>query len=323
MNIKLLVFLCIAIAISMVVALGIGSIPISFIEICKGLVYQAQDSNTSLILYEIRLPRILMALLVGMLLASSGVVVQGLFANPIADPYIIGIAASATFGAVIAYVLKLPDIAYGLLGFMSCLAFSLVIFKLKNNITTLLIVGIALSSFLGAFTSFAIYLIGEDSFKITAWLMGYLGSASWQKVLILSVPTIGCIAYFYLKRHDLDVMLLGDDEARSLGVNTARLKKSMLIVASLCVAFSVAFTGLIGFVGLIVPHMIRMLLQNSSNVVLIPLSVLFGALFLLLCDTAGRMMLDPVEIPIGIITAFFGAPFFLYLALKSKGGMHV
>ncbi len=323
MKLKLIFFLCIAIGLSSIFALSIGSISIDFWEICKALIGQAQDERMTLILYEIRLPRILMALLVGMLLASSGVVVQGLFANPIADPYIIGIAASATFGAVIAYIFKLPDLSYGLLGFMSCLAFSFLIFRLKNNITTLLIVGIALSSFLGAFTSFAIYLIGEDSFKITAWLMGYLGSASWQKVWILSVPTLACITYFYFKRHELDVILLGDDEAKSLGVDTQRMKKSMLIVASLCVAFSVAFTGLIGFVGLIIPHTIRILLKNSSNAILIPLSVLFGALFLLLCDTAGRTILDPVEIPIGIITAFFGAPFFLYLALKGKrGGMY-
>lgn len=147
--------------------------------------------------------------------------------------------------------------------------------------------------------------------------MGYLGSASWQKVWILSVPTLACITYFYFKCHELDVILLGDDEAKSLGVDTQRMKKSMFIVASLCVAFSVAFTGLIGFVGLIIPHTIRILLKNSSNAILISLSVLFVALFLLLCDTTGRTILDPVEIPIGIITAFFGAPFFLYLASLS------
>lgn len=300
-------------------SLHLGSVDLGFDEIYLTLIGKMHNDTFQTILFEIRLPRIIMALLIGMLLASSGVVVQSLFANPIADPYIIGIASSATFGAVLAYLLHLPDFAYGLIGFISCTAFSFFIFKVRSSISTLLIVGIALSSFLGAFTSFAIYIIGEDSFKITAWLMGYLGSASWQKNLILLPPTLFCILFFYLKRYELDVILLGDDEARSLGVDAQKSKRILLIVASLCVAFSVAFTGLIGFVGLIIPHTIRMILKTSSNVLLIPLSILFGSLFLLLCDTIGRVIFDPVEIPIGIITAFFGAPFFLYLAMKTRG----
>ncbi len=323
MSLKLFIVLSVLIVIAMVVSLSIGSVPISFNDIYKSIIGETISQNTSLILYEIRMPRILMALLVGMLLASSGAIVQSLFANPIADPYVIGIAASATFGAVVAYLFDLPDIAYGLLGFISCAVFSLIIFKIsrRGGIATLLIVGIALSSFLGAFTSFAVYLIGEDSFKIVSWLMGYFGSASWQKVYLLSVPAIFSMIYFYFKRHELDVMLLGDDEAKSLGVDTARLKRTLLIVSSLSIAFSVAFTGLIGFVGLIIPHAIRLLIRSSSNVALLPLSALFGGLFLLVCDTFGRTMLDPVEIPIGIITAFFGAPFFLYLAMSRRGSI--
>ena len=276
------------------------------------------------IIYDIRLPRIVMALLIGMMLSSSGVVVQAVFQNPLADPYIIGIAASATFGAVIAYVFQLPDIFYGILAFLSCLISTFIIFKLSNRsgkveITTLLIVGIAVSAFIGAFTSFAMYLIGEESFKITMWLMGYLGGATWTKVSLLIVPLIFSLVFFYLQRNQLDALLSGDEEANSLGVDVHTLKAKVLTVSALVVAFSVAFSGMIGFVGLIIPHSIRMLV-GLSNSRLIPNAALAGGFFLLICDTIGRLLLAPVEIPIGVVTAFFGAPFFLYLAFKARGG---
>lgn len=276
------------------------------------------------ILMELRLPRVIMALLIGMLLASSGVVVQSVFLNPLADPYIIGIAASATFGAIVAYLFKLSDIYYGVFAFISSAILSIVIFKISQrgkSIATLLIIGIAISSFLGAFTSFSTYLIGEDSFKIVAWMMGYLGSANWSKIGYLIIPLVVSLAYFYMKRFELNVLLSGDEEAQSLGLDVEKTKKSLLIVASLAVAFSVAFTGMIGFVGLIVPHALRMLLKTSNNAVLIPVSAFVGAIFLLACDTVGKSILSPVEIPIGVVTSFFGAPFFLYIAMRSRRGI--
>ena len=308
------------------IALSLGDTKISIKEI-MGLLTDKNfidERNIRSILFDVRLPRIFMAILIGMLLASSGTVVQTVFQNPLADPYIIGISASATFGAVIAYMLNLPDVMYGILGFVTSVVVSLIIFRLsksktKTDITTLLIVGIAISSFLGAFTSFGMYMIGQDSFRIVAWMMGYVGAASWMKVSILVVPLVISIMYFYLKRHELDLLLSGDEEAHSLGLNVGKLKKNMLIVSSLIVGFSVAFTGMIGFVGLIVPHTIRLIAKSSSNTKLIPLSTLGGGLFLLVCDTIGRTVLNPVEIPIGVVTAFFGAPFFLYLAIRRKG----
>lgn len=288
-----------------------------FISLLKG----DTQSSKSIILLEIRIPRVIMAFLIGMLLASSGVVTQSVFLNPLADPYIIGIASSATFGAVIAYFLKLPDIFYGLFAFIASAGLSFLIFaiyKKANNIATLLITGIAFSSFLGAFTSFATYLIGEDSFKIVAWMMGYLGGATWEKIAMLILPLVFTILYFYKKRDELNIILSGDEEAKSLGVDVEKVKKRLLVVSALSVSFSVAFTGMIGFVGLIIPHTLRMLLRTSNNAILIPLSSIFGGIFLLLCDDIGKSVLSPTEVPIGVITAFFGAPFFLYLALKSK-----
>ena len=172
--------------------------------------------------------------------------------------------------------------------------------------------------FIGAFTSFAMYLIGEESFKITMWLMGYLGGATWKKVGILIVPLVFSMIFFFVQRTQLDALLSGDEEAHSLGVDVQGLKVKVLTVSALVVAFSVAFSGMIGFVGLIIPHSIRMIV-GPSNSKLLPNAALAGALFLLICDTVGRLILGPVEVPIGVVTAFFGAPFFLYLAFKSKG----
>lgn len=286
-------------------------------------IYQAvlgDDELLSTIIFDLRMPRIVMAILIGMLLASSGSITQTVFSNPIADPYIIGIASAATFGAVLAYVLKVPDVYFGFFGFVLCCFFALIIFKLskRSGIATLLIIGIAISSFLGAFTSFFIYYIGEDSFKVMAWLMGYLGLASWNKVLILLVPLLFCLGFFYAHKNELNIILSGDDEAKNLGVDAAKLKRNLLIVSSLAVSFGVAFSGLIGFVGLIVPHIIRMMIKNYDNSLVLPLCTLLGGIFLLFCDTLARVMLSPVEIPIGIITALFGAPVFLFLALKAR-----
>ena len=305
-------------------AAGILSIPLGSVPIPLEYIFNPEKAPEyiKIIIFNLRLPRIMMSILVGMMLSSSGVVVQTVFQNPLADPYIIGIAASATFGAVIAFVFDMPDYMYGVIAFFTCLTSTLLIFKMakkgnKVNVATLLIVGIAVSSFLGAFTSFAMYMIGEDSFKITMWMMGYLGNATWSRVVFLAVPLVFSVSYFYSKRNQLDALLSGDEEAHSLGIDVNKLKVKTLTVAALVVAFSVAFSGMIGFVGLIVPHTMRMLL-GPSNSKLLPSTILAGGFFLLICDTFGRLILAPTEVPIGVITAFFGAPFFLYLALRNK-----
>lgn len=300
-------------------ALSIGSVPIPLKSL---ILLEPVDEYIKTIIFDLRLPRIIAAFLVGMLLASSGNVVQIIFQNPLADPYIIGIAASATFGAVIAYLLKLPDYYFGVSAFICCMISTILIFKISKkgnrmDINTLLIVGITLSSFLAGFTSFAIYLIGEDSFRITIWLMGYLGNVSWKQIIFLIFPLIFSGTYFYLKRNELDILMLGDEQAHSMGLNISKLKFHLLIVSSFVVAYSVAFTGMIGFVGLIVPHIVRNIV-GPLNKKLIPFILLFGGLFLLICDTLGRIILSPVELPIGIITSILGAPFFLYLALKNR-----
>lgn len=277
------------------------------------------------IFWQLRLPRILMALIIGMLLGSSGAVTQTLFRNPMADPYIIGISASGTFGAVIAYMLGLSESYYGIFASVFSFVTSFIIFKLSNskkgtlNLSTLLIVGIAISAFLRALISLSMYLIGEDSFRVIVWTMGYLGGGDWRKILILSIPLALALFYFYFNRYKLDIILLSDEEAHSLGIDIKKFKYQVLIVSTFMVGFSVAFSGMIGFVGLIIPHIVRMIF-GSSNIKLIPLSMFYGGVFLLLCDTLSRGISTTMEVPIGIITAIFGAPFFIYLAFKNKRG---
>ena len=277
-----------------------------------------------MIIMDIRFPRIIMSILIGMMLSSSGVVVQAVFHNPLADPYLIGISASATVGAVFAFLLDLPEAFYGIFAFFMCVLTTFFIFKIANrdgkiNTITLLIIGIAVSAFLGAFTSFAMYSIGEDSYWILMWTMGYIGGATWVQVVFLIIPLVFSLLFFSYHRHDLDALMMGEEEAHNLGINAPLLKKKLLVAASLIVAFSVAFTGMIGFVGLIMPHAMRMIV-GYSNWKLIPAATLAGGIFLLICDTLARTMLSPTEIPIGVVTAFLGAPVFLLLAVRSKKG---
>lgn len=313
---------CVYIALAYVVvslaALILGEENLSLYQIYEAL--SGADENLATIVFQIRLPRIVMAVLIGMLLASSGAITQTIFSNPIADPYIIGIAAAASFGAVLAHVLGINDYYYGLFGFVCCSIFSLIIFRLskRSSIATLLIIGIAISSFLGALTSFFIYYIGEDSFKVMAWLMGYLAVEDWTKIAMIALALVFCLGFFYMHKNELNIILSGDDEARNLGVNAPKLKIILLIVASLAVSFGVAFSGIIGFVGLIVPHIVRMMIRNYDNALVLPLCTLLGGVFLLFCDTLARTLLAPVQIPIGVITAILGAPVFLFLALRAR-----
>lgn len=304
-----------------------GSVKIPLREIGAILAGLERDSPAEKIVMGIRLPRIIMAILVGMMLSAGGTISQAVFRNPLADPYIIGISSGAVAGAALAFILKLPDLWYGVFAFITSMGTAFLIFHLsgkrgKTDTAALLITGVAISAFLGAFTSFLMYMAGQDSFRVMVWTMGYLGSASWSRVGLLIIPLILAMLYFLYHRHEIDVLLLGDEEAHSLGIPVGRMKRQLLLVVSLIAAFSTAFTGMIGFVGLIVPHGVRLCIGNNHGR-LLPLAAYTGGMFLLLADTLARTLLAPVEIPIGVITAFFGAPFFLFLAImQGKGKPH-
>jgi iron complex transport system permease protein len=304
-----------------------GSVKIPFREIGAILTGTNRDSAAAKIVMGIRLPRIMMTILVGMMLAAAGTISQAVFRNPLADPYIIGISSGAVAGAALAFILKLPDIWYGLFAFLTSMGTAFLIFRLsgkrgKTDTASLLIIGVAVSAFLGALTSFFMYMAGQDSYRVMVWTMGYLGSASWTRVGLLVIPLCLAMLYFLYYRHDVDALLLGDEEAHSLGIPVGKLKRQLLLVVSLIAAFSVAFTGMIGFVGLIVPHAVRLFIGNKHGR-LLPLAAYTWGMFLLFADTLARTLLSPIEIPIGVITAFFGAPFFLFLAVTSgKGRAH-
>ncbi|MDR3303736.1 MAG: iron ABC transporter permease [Treponema sp.] len=318
----LFVALCVALAGLAIVALCRGSVAIPVSKILAIMSGVERGASAEIVL-GIRLPRMVMAILIGMMLSMAGTISQAVFRNPLADPYIIGISAGATAGAVLAYLLGLSDVYYGAFAFATAMGTALLIFRLagergKTSTGTLLITGVAISAFLGAFTSFGLYLAGQDSYRVMVWTMGYLGSATPLRALILCVPLVLSALYFLYRRHDIDALLLGDEEAHSLGVKVGPLKRRLLLVVSLITAFSVAFSGMIGFVGLIVPHIVRLCIGNNHGR-LLPLAALSGGVFLLFADTLARTLLAPVEIPIGIVTAFFGAPFFLFLAVRNRG----
>lgn len=283
-------------------------------------------SKYETILMQIRLPRVLVAGLVGAALAVSGVIMQSIFNNPMADPGIIGVSAGGAFGGVIAISFGLTSFGSFMLPLMGFLCALVTLFFVyivsthhgKTSILTLLLTGVAISSFLSACTSLLIsYSNLAQVQQIMSWLMGDLNGRDWDHVKLLIVPTVVCCILFMLYRHELDLLLLGEEEAQNVGMNVQRTRNILLITASLLTGVSVAITGAISFVGLIVPHMIRMVIGPSHRL-LIPASILGGATFLILADLISRLVIRPAEIQIGIITAFFGAPFFIYLILAHK-----
>ena len=324
--------LFILLLVSIVMSTSLGGVTIPFQETVRVLVgalpfvETITDSKYETILLQIRFPRVLVAGLVGAALAVSGVVMQSLFRNPMADPGIIGVSAGGAFGGVLAIFFGVTAIGtymIPVLGFLCAFLTLMFVYLVstqngKTSILTLLLTGVAISSFLSACSSLLIsYANLSQVQQILNWLMGDLNGRDWEHVQLLFLPVIICCVVFYFYRQELDILLLGEEEAQNLGMNVQRTRNILLIVASLLTGVSVSLTGAIGFVGLVVPHMLR-LLVGPSHKVLIPASILGGAIFLILADLAARLVVKPSEIQIGIITAFFGAPFFIYLILRHK-----
>lgn len=280
------------------------------------------------IIVDIRLPRILLAALVGCALAVSGAVMQGVFKNPMADPFIIGISSGAAVGASISILLGL-SISIGIYStpFLAFVGATLTIFGVyfiarsggQVKVETLLLTGIAVGTFLVAITSFLMYMANEQFRFLFFWLLGGLYKASWGTIAIaFPLILLGTIIILFFAR-DLNAMILGEEPAMHLGIDIESVKKILLVFSSLVVGTAVAFSGIIGFVGLITPHIMRILVGPNHRI-LLPASALAGGIFLIWSDTIARTILSPTEIPVGIITAFCGAPFFVYLLQKSKKG---
>jgi ABC-type Fe3+-siderophore transport system permease subunit len=277
------------------------------------------DGTEAAVLLELRLPRVLLAALVGAGLATSGAAYQGVFRNPLADPYLLGAAAGAGLGAtlVIAYapvqsvgpvgIVPLAAFAGALIGVGCALALGTV--AGGSHSPTLLLAGIAVAAFLAAGQTLVQQQNTDDLREIYGWLLGQLGRSRWSDVvLVLPYLAVACTVLLVCARA-LDVLAVGDDEASSLGVHPGRLRLLVVLAASLATASAVAVSGLIGFVGLVVPHIVRRLVGGAHARVL-PMSLLVGGAFLVLSDLVARVVVAPAELPIGVVTAFVGAPFF-------------
>lgn len=280
------------------------------------------------IVWQIRAPRVVLAGLVGAMLAMAGASYQGVFRNPLADPYLLGVAAGAGLGVTLA-VACLPGRAgwpadlLPLAAFGGALVAVLATYVLgrsgtrSRNTATLILAGVAVAAFFTAVQTYVQQRHADTLRQVYAWILGSLGTAGWRQVaLILPYVAASGLALLFHRRL-LDVMSLGDEEAASLGIRAARVRLTVVVAATLGTAAAVAVSGLIGFVGIIVPHTVRLIFGSSYRRVL-PLSVILGAAFLIVADLIARTALSPAEIPIGVITAFFGAPFFLLVLRRTR-----
>lgn len=284
-----------------------------------------KDSSISII-WNIRLPRVLLGALVGASLSMAGASFQGMLKNPMADPYIIGISSGAALGATISIVLKINISLFKfssvtIFAFLGALVAVLLVYniaRIKNKVpvTTLLLSGVAVGQFLTAIMSFIMVLNDKDMVKITYWTLGNLAGKGWDPIIRIGLPSIICMFIINFFARDLNILLTGEESAQSLGVDVEKTKGYILLLGTFITAISVSVSGIIGFVGLIIPHIVR-LLVGPDHRILLPASALLGSIFMMFADTIARTLISPIEIPVGIITALFGGPFFIYL-LKTK-----
>lgn len=295
-------------------------------DLFRDVFAQTWTASQEKIIVDVRLPRVLMGLLVGAALAVAGTTTQSIFKNPMADPYILGISSGAAFGAasviVIGFVSQFLNMGIMMGAFIGAIVSSLLVFNIarvgsKVPVETLLLSGIAVSAMFSAVTSLLMYVAGSSLHQIVFWVMGALWSSSWSDVMILAPFVILGTGIIYAYSRDLNVLLLGDESAAHLGTDAGKLKIGMLVLSSVIAAAAVSVSGIIGFVGLIIPHIMR-LIVGPDHRILIPASVLVGAMFLTMADTFSRIIIQPTELPVGIITAVIGAPFFIYLLMRKK-----
>jgi len=325
--------LALLLGVVIVIASAMGSTQIPLASIGRVLLSRlpfidispAWPPATETIIIDIRLPRVLLAGLVGAALAVAGATYQGLFRNPLADPYLIGVAQGAALGAVVGFLLPWSATSFGLipiLAFLGALVAVAIVYSIARvgktlPMTTLILAGVALGAFLASITSYLMIISGDKLHGIISWLMGRFSLGNWGQVVMVTPYIVIGVIIIWLYARPLNVMQLDEEQAQQLGINVERVKLILLAAATLITAAAVCFVGTIGFVGIIVPHAIR-LIWGPDHRFLLPLTTLAGASLLVLADTAARTMLAPTEIPVGVITAFAGAPFFLYLLRRKK-----
>lgn len=308
-------------------SIAIGSVYISPLEIIRGLWGYSVNEKFMTILWSIRLPRTILIALVGASLAGSGAAYQGLFRNPLADPYLIGVASGAGLGAVIGMSFKWSHASLSLF-FIPAAAFIASMFtvmlvylfaRIGSDVpaTNLILAGVAFSSFTGSLTSFLMLRSTGELRRALVWLLGGVSLVSWSSIVVLLPYLVVGLTALILSGHALNLLQFGDEQASHLGLDIRRAKFVIVISASLVTAAAVSFAGVVGFIGLIVPHIVR-IFWGTDYRRLIPLSILGGASALLIADILARVILAPQELPVGIVTALAGAPFFLWVLRRSK-----
>jgi iron complex transport system permease protein len=284
-------------------------------------------ATSVIILLNLRLPRILLSCLVGAALSVVGTSFQGIFKNPMADPFVLGVSSGAALGATITMVFFKESQLFGMSiiamsAFMGAIITTFLVYNIarvgtKVPVTTLLLAGVAINYLLSSIISLIMTFNRDNIEEIVMWTMGSFSTSGWNEVILLFIIVVPSILFISAFSRDLNVMMLGEDSARSLGIDVNGFKKYIFVISTLMVAAVVSVSGIIGFVGLIVPHAIRMIF-GSDNRIVVPFSAISGAMFLIICDTLARVIVPPSEIPVGIITSIFGVPFFVYLLYKTK-----
>lgn len=319
-------------------SIAVGPINITIADSFKSLFPSAftLPDHIKIVINEIRLPRTLMCIIIGAILALCGAVMQGLFRNPLAEPGIIGVSAGAMLGAAIAMVLFaswleeaatiISLFAVPIFAFIGGLIATMIVYRLGTSkfgtsVTIMLLAGIAISALSGAGIGYLNFAADDQALRdLSLWSMGSLAGATWSGIGLGSITLLLLYITFRREAMPLNAMLLGESEAAHMGVNVQSFKRRLIVLSAIGVGVAVSLTGVIGFIGLIVPHLIRMLVGPDHRG-LLPLSALFGALILTGSDMIARVAVAPAELPVGIVTALIGTPFFLLILIQQRGKM--
>ncbi|EOA1767639.1 FecCD family ABC transporter permease [Vibrio parahaemolyticus] len=319
-----------------IASITVGPMNISFTDSLRGLIgaHSELAPHIQLVINEIRLPRTILCMFIGAILAICGVVMQGLFRNPLAEPGIIGVSAGAALGGAFAIVVfaefsqnhpQLMNLAalplFAFLGgaLTTVLVYWLGTNKFGTSVTIMLLAGVAISALSGAAIGFLNFSADDQMLRdLTLWSMGSLAGANWAGIGLASVTLVVLLFWFHKKAMSLNALLLGESEARHLGVPVQKLKRQLILLSAVGVGVTVSICGAIGFIGLVIPHLGRML-AGPDHRTLLPISALLGALLLTCADMIARVLLAPAELPVGIVTALIGAPFFIYLLFQQRG----
>jgi len=317
-------------------SITVGPMDISFWNSVQSLLLQSDQlaPHINLVIHEIRFPRTLLCMLVGAILALCGTVMQGLFRNPLAEPGIIGVSAGASLGAALAIVLfagvsqqypqfmnlaAVPVFAFLGGALTTVLVYKLGTSKMGTSVTIMLLAGVAISSLSGAGIGYMSFVADDQMLRdLSLWSMGSLAGANWSGILLCATTLLLLMTIFTGKAMALNALLLGEAEAAHLGIPVQRLKRQLILLTAVGVGVTVSVSGMIGFIGLVIPHLGRML-SGPDHRTLLPISALMGALLLTLADMFSRVVVAPAELPVGIVTALIGAPFFIYLLFQQKG----